>query len=216
MPGRIPHPRTDRPCDGCGTGVPVVVGDTPRGPLWCTACRPGRIPSIINGHRCDRDGCGELVAKITGVQRRRWELGRPVYCSPACRTADLSWVESCAHCRTPMLVNRKRARGDVVYCSDACARAPKLPPRRCEECGDLFQPRLRVRKFCSRACAARHTRPEPTGELVVRTCPGCGREDVVAAYTARRWPRCSVACGQAYPPERHAPAGDTPPTRKAG
>ena len=53
-------------------------------------------------------------------------------------------------------------------------------------------------------------------EAVARTCTGCGRVDVVSARTARKYPQCSVACGATYPPDRHAPAGDTPTTRKAG
>lgn len=196
------HPREDRPCStGCGRTVALVVGDTPRGPLWCEPCRPARPPAARD--TCHRDGCTEPVVKIVGAQRRRWELGRPVYCSPACRTAALSWAESCGHCRAPLLVNRKRlwTPESAVYCSRACQdAAARLPPRACGHCGGLFQPGESKRRFCSRPCAARS---KPRAVTVLRTCPACGRQDAVAPFTARRYPRCSQTCGAVWRDGRH-------------
>lgn len=186
-----------RPCStGCGRTVPVVVGDTPRGPLWCDTCRPAGLPAARD--TCHRHGCTEPVVKIVGAQRRRWELGRPVYCSPACRTAALSWVESCGHCRAPLLVSRKRlwSPGSAVYCSRGCQDAARrLPSRTCAQCGELFEPGESTRRFCSRPCAARSKNRRAA---VPRTCPVCGRVDIVSPDTARRHPTCSQACGARY------------------
>lgn len=188
---------TSVPCStGCGRPVPIIVGDTPREPARCDACRPAGVPAVRDVP-CDRYECDHRVAKIVGAQRRRWEMGRPVYCSKVCRTLATTWVESCGWCRTAIVANRKRVRHyEVTYCSNACQGAAKRrPPRRCALCRELFQTDRSASRFCSRPCAARS---KDRAAVEVRTCPVCGRVDIVTPETARRHPTCSQACGARY------------------
>lgn len=198
------------PCStGCGRPVDIIVGSVPREPLRCDPCRAELGPRPAVHTTCDRDGCTEPV-KVVGAQRRRWEMGRPVYCSAACRTAGTSWVESCGHCRTPLLGNRQRfkARYGAYYCSRGCLQAGRrLPPRACGHCREMFAPVGTGRKFCSRACAARSKRQDDGVVPVLRVCVVCRAEDYVNPKTARRYPACSLACATkaglpGYPPAR--------------
>lgn len=214
MAGRVPRPRTDHPCDDCGAGVPVVVGDVPPGPLWCDACRPAHVPNPAPTIRttCSLFGCDNEV-RIVGRRRRPYELGRPIFCSRACWLTTTQVTRPC-RCGKPITVNvRALARGDGLYCSRECSTdAQRNPGRRCARCREMFHSKRPRARYCSRRCGSRGAkRPEQ----LLRTCPVCGKQELVHPDRVRR--PCSKACSNSWrwmPGWEPATRG-TPVTRKA-
>jgi hypothetical protein len=113
----------------------------------------------------------------------------------------------CSHTFMPY-----RSGGRVqTYCSVACAsRADvrRLPPQRCEECGEAFVPKDRRGRWCSPICCGRsrerHRPARPArGKRVARPCEWCGDQFTSRVFQQSRF--CSIRCAGAAASRQSCP-----------
>lgn len=89
-----------------------------------------------------------------------------------------------------------------MYCSKECFGTVnrKLVDRPCDQCGMIFRPRERSRRFCSRDCHYANKR------LSKRNCEFCGNEYQPKASTSRL---CSLSCNANWRHDRDRAAAQS-------
>jgi hypothetical protein len=114
------------------------------------------------------------------------------------RKADMT----CEHCGKGYA-----GRSGSRFCGRACsAAARRLGARLCEVCGDEFQPRWGVQKYCSPTCrtaamkaAASRPRPNRRVDRPIRACATCGKNFRMEPGCKERY--CSRECWRKNPPK---------------
>lgn len=175
MSRRPQHPRELRQCEErCGRAVVIFAGDTPRGTLRCEPCRDELDPAPRDAIHttCATEHCDKPV-KILGRRRRPYELGRPAWCSYACRSGSINLKTTCPGCGVLIIGNRRRFYFDRQYCSNSCHGAVRRNPERpCQECGTLFHPETPRRVVCGARCAG--LRAARSRGFTMKTSPYAG------------------------------------------
>lgn len=130
----------------------------------CARCNgkipPQRISPLGNAVRYCSDVCRDAARSA-----RRWHggfrLSRAEFlAAQAVRRQEKreTHARACEGCQKEFLPDLRNL--DQRFCSMACVvKAPRpsmrRPARNCEMCGEVFQPKSKARRFCSRSCASR-------------------------------------------------------------
>ncbi len=101
--------------------------------------------------------CGNTFSVIPSQATRR------VYCSRECQKSATHWTSQvCPQCEKPFTFHPSAYPNGRIHCSFECRKAASRVTTICPGCGKEFwyhHNRPMPRKYCSRACASRHTGP---------------------------------------------------------
>ena len=140
-------------------------------------------PAYAIAQTCRRAGCGATFHVAAS------QVGRTIFCSPACKTLHHARPCAWAKCGQPVTRHTK-----ATYCSERCREAAKharytgrddaLP-------AGAMRPRFRARRSTSEFANCKTTRPEYPATLTVR-CQSC------YGITTGPWGAPCAHCGAAH------------------
>lgn len=133
-----------RTCCDCGKQYEVVVSSSrraasPNRPTRCSDCR------VLRG---EKEQPQSTSCVDCGTQIKRNGRGRPAQRCRSCkRKADNARKDGvCSRCGGPCRRNSKVCKA----CRSVRGANVRLEPKRCEVCGETFQPKTRKNKYCGK------------------------------------------------------------------